>query len=235
MKSCYLWIFGGLALFVSMPTSAAENASAFNQSALTEMRKTLRPYWSNTESGGIFLSTQANEDNAAETYRFAVKNYPKIRAVDKDKAAEQLAEAMSETVGHFFNKATLKPGAFKIENYHRDYARQGKIRLSAFDKTMITVPSAEQFSFTVTDAHIKLIRRMNTRESQNTVYAMDVKRPYGDMTYYYIDIADALGETATKDASGRAIFSKPQEARYEQLHGEMLYAVQAFWQYAELP
>jgi hypothetical protein len=235
MKLNPLWMFAGLALFASPPSLAAENASGFNRPALIEMRKTLRPYWNNTESGGIFLSTQANESKAPETYGFAAKHYPQTRAADKNDAAAQLAGAMSETVGHFFTHATLAPGTYQLENYHRDYARQGKIRLSAFSKTMIAVPTSEQFSFTVTDAHIKLIRLMQWRESQNAVYVMDVKRPYSERTYYYIDIALALGEPIKKDASGQVNFSKSQETRYEKLHGEMLYAVQAFWRYAELP
>ncbi len=58
---------------------------------------------------------------------------------------------------------------------------------------------------------------------------MDPKRPYGDMTYFFIDMAEALGEPVPRDDKGQAVFSSEAEQRYERLHGEMLFAVQAFW------
>jgi hypothetical protein len=63
---------------------------------------------------------------------------------------------------------------------------------------------------------------------------MDMKRPYGDMTYYFIDMADALDEPLPpRDAHNRLEFTPQQIERYVQLHREMLFAAQAFWRYAQ--
>jgi hypothetical protein len=54
------------------------------------------------------------------------------------------------------------------------------------------------------------------------------------MTYYFIDMADALGERLPpRDAEDTPQFTPQQINRYVQLHKEMLFAAQAFWTYAQ--
>jgi hypothetical protein len=98
----------------------------------------------------------------------------------------------------------------------------------------ILLPAERVFTFTVTDEHLKLLRHLNTREWQGIVELMDMKRPYGDMTYYFIDMATALGEPPPpRDADDEPEFTPQQIERYLQLHREMLFAAQAFWRYAQ--
>jgi hypothetical protein len=73
----------------------------------------------------------------------------------------------------------------------------------------------------------------STRENgTGIIELMDMKRPYGDMTYYFLDMADALGEPPVRDADDEPEFPPQQTERYLQLHREMLFAAQAFWRYA---
>lgn len=75
---------------------------------------------------------------------------------------------------------------------------------------------------------------MHTRTYQNYIEIMDPKRPYGDMTYFFIDMAAALGRPITRDRDGHPDFSAQEKKDYQRLHGEMLWAVAAFLRYAKL-
>jgi hypothetical protein len=85
----------------------------------------------------------------------------------------------------------------------------------------------------VTDEHLKLLRRARFAMEDGGGHAavfMDAKRPYGDMTSYSIDMAEALGVAAEGEAlpeGGRA-FSPEQERRFDRLHAEMQPVLQVF-------
>jgi hypothetical protein len=96
------------------------------------------------------------------------------------------------------------------------------------------MPNERQFTFTLTREHLLLIRHMNTRMWENFIEIMDAKRPYGNMGYYFIDMAAALGEPPLPRDKNNDVQPTPQQAaRYVQLHRDMLFAVQAFWTYAQ--
>ena len=86
----------------------------------------------------------------------------------------------------------------------------------------------------MTQDHLKLLRHMNTRRFQADIEIMDPKRPYGDMTYFFIDMAAALGRPIMRDHTGKPDFSSQDKKDYQRLHGEMLWAVTAFLRYAKL-
>ncbi len=54
------------------------------------------------------------------------------------------------------------------------------------------------------------------------------------MSYFYIDMAEALGEPVPRNAKGEASFAPGAVIRYSQLHGQMLFSVQAFWEHARI-
>lgn len=57
---------------------------------------------------------------------------------------------------------------------------------------------------------------------------IDGKRPYGDASFYQIDMARLLGEPYALDAKGYAITQPAKDARLEKLHYETLAALQVF-------
>lgn len=57
---------------------------------------------------------------------------------------------------------------------------------------------------------------------------IDGKRPYGDASYYQVDMARLLGEPYPLDAKGYAITEPAKDARLEKLHYETLAALQVF-------
>jgi hypothetical protein len=54
------------------------------------------------------------------------------------------------------------------------------------------------------------------------------------MTYFFIDMAAALGRPIMRDRTGKPTFSPQDKKDYQRLHGEMLWAVTAFLHYAKL-
>lgn len=62
---------------------------------------------------------------------------------------------------------------------------------------------------------------------------IDGKRPYGDCSYYQIDMGRLLGEPYALDSNGNAIHDAEKDARLERLHIETLAALQVFLVYAE--
>lgn len=64
---------------------------------------------------------------------------------------------------------------------------------------------------------------------------IDGKRPYGDMSYYQLDMARLLGEPYAIGPDGKALPDEAKDARLEALHGEMTAALQVFLCNARLP
>ncbi|KGD95199.1 hypothetical protein JL37_10875 [Achromobacter sp. RTa] len=61
---------------------------------------------------------------------------------------------------------------------------------------------------------------------------IDGKRPYGDSSYYQIDMARLLGEPYPLDAQGYALADPAKDARMERLHRETFAALQVFLAYS---
>jgi hypothetical protein len=89
--------------------------------------------------------------------------------------------------------------------------------------------------------HLKLLKSGNVRihdggDLELTV-GFDSKRPYGDMTYYYIDMADILGITpagpAREDEPSLHEFKDAQIAELDAMHETMEPVLQVFLQRAQ--
>ncbi|RQS68906.1 DNA damage-inducible protein D [Burkholderia sp. Bp8963] len=62
---------------------------------------------------------------------------------------------------------------------------------------------------------------------------IDGKRPYGNSSYFQLDMADLLGEPYRHDLRGHAVDDPAKDARLEHLHQETLAALQVFLAHAE--
>ena len=157
--------------------------------------------------------------------------FPEVEASGDGKWGK-LADELCKLACHFLETYRLAPGRYELDNDHRAIAQNGELQLNSWNSPPIKLPPEDRFIFVVTQEHLTLMRNLNTRTWDGYVELMDLKRPYGDMTYFYIDMAEALGEPVPRDDDGQAVFPAEAEQRYERLHGEMLFAVQAFWNHA---
>ncbi len=207
-----------------------------NRQTIAELRTILKPYWIPEEMGGVaLLADIMDEQKNDEKMSVFFKNFPEIDVNDKHQKWSLLAEQIAGLCDDFFHHASLKPGVYELENYHLSYAYQGILPLDAEDGKPIVLPKQATFQFTLTEEHLKLLGYLNIRGFHGYVELMDAKRPYGNYSYYYVDMANALGEPVPKDADGEPAFTSEQLSRYSELHRQMLFAVQTFWRYANYP
>jgi hypothetical protein len=73
---------------------------------------------------------------------------------------------------------------------------------------------------------VRLLRalRIDWREP-NSLVGINFKRPYGDMTYFELDMAGILGVPITRDEDQQPSFSEEQVSYFHRLHTEMLFAL----------
>jgi hypothetical protein len=204
---------------------------------LAELRKHLRPYWYPTEAGGIILKLEGECDEANEDFTddFAAR-VPEIAALQPIERWNVLDAMLTNDVKRFFSTAKLAPGAYKLENYHLDYAREGELPFDAEGNPPIVLPPDRRFEFIVTTDHLKLLRHLNTEVWFGTIRLIDPKCPYGRFPsgYYFLEMAEALGEfQAPCRANDRPQLARLQTGRYLKLHREILFAAQAYWTFAE--
>ncbi|PTT43118.1 hypothetical protein DBR33_10725 [Stenotrophomonas sp. HMWF022] len=190
---------------------------------LDRMRALMVPAFDPTEAGGIYLvPADPEDDEALETYAALAEICPDpagATAVDTEEGQQWIVEVLTAMAGRFIANGKLEPGI-----YHLDSSHQHEFAPSAETSDGITVE--------VSPDSLTLLRWMNTHAYGPMVMLMDSKRPYGDMSYFYIDMATALGEPVPLNQEGDAEFSAEAIERYDRLHGQMLEVVQVFWRYA---
>jgi hypothetical protein len=215
-------------------TATAEQPLADAASRIAFMRAHMRPYWFGSEAGGMYLGTGGDDDLNAKIYTDFLRRVPETSVTEVMRERWSILQTLIiDDLAVFFTTATLQPGRYELDNYHLAQAKDGKIQFSTHGDEPTELPREDRFSFEVTAEQLRLIPRMNIRMWENVIEIMDAKRPYGDMTYYPIDMADALGEgPLPRDGSDNVVLTPQQEKRFVDLHRSMLFAVQAFWTYA---
>ena len=89
--------------------------------------------------------------------------------------------------------------------------------------------------FEFTKEHQTLLRYMTVEASESwqtdgELYGVDAKRPYGDFTYYELEMAKHLGLPTTTNPEGWKEIDKETERRLTALHHQMEAAVQVYLQ-----
>jgi hypothetical protein len=186
----------------------------------------LRVAWASVEAGGpmidgemAFGSTEVERDVARILGHPGTRSEPDLG----------LPEGMLRAVAVLLDNGKLQPGTYEIFNgMGARMAGGGKLEIG--DSVALEIPAAPTLRFEVTPEHLKLFAHAGFNE-----VGFDVKRPYGNRTYYRADIAEALGVAVARAADGSLADFKPEQiARFDKLHGEMLFTFQAFLQYAQL-
>jgi hypothetical protein len=91
------------------------------------------------------------------------------------------------------------------------------------------LPRVKQANFKLAARHLALLRHANAGLTVWQVPGISSKRPYGDMTFFYLDMADALGMPYNNGAAdAAALFTPDQVRQLDQMHAAMLPALQVF-------
>jgi hypothetical protein len=152
---------------------------------------------------------------------------------DEEAAVRTLAEVGLVLVD-FVQQASLAPGRYAIAPQTRQH----------FADADSGVDGSGQFEFR--REHRLLLQAAQWRVIDSDVLEevlaeepmawplpyIDGKRPYGENSYYQIDMADVLGTPYRRDEQGYAIVDHAKDASLEKLHFQMQAALQVFLQHA---
>jgi len=173
--------------------------------------------WLSTESGAPAVYDFSGQKTSLGTddYRRAMR------------VAEVLIQLGELEAGRFAYENTLEPAEFAAQPFVQH-------RLAEVVENRVTIA--------VTEAHLKLLRAANTHLVDNggrdVGVEIDPKRPYGDMSYFQLDMARILGVVADgsprADYPGLRDFSAPQLHGLNELHEQMEPVLQVFLQHAQL-
>jgi len=173
--------------------------------------------WSPTESGApaVYDFSKKNLNMSTSAYRRAMR------------VAEVLIQLGELPPGHYEYDSPLDPG---------DLATQ------PFVQHRLAQVSGNRVAIDATDAHLKLMRGAVTNliddGGRDTGVEIDPKRPYGDMTYFEIDMSRILGIPAEgpprTDYPELRDFTKPQRQKFRELHEQMEPVLQVFLKHATL-
>lgn len=149
-----------------------------------------------------------------------------------DEGTEEEHRALGDALALFLQNARLKPGRYQYHNPLAKLAPSDVFDLFRDDETGVT---PEHITFDITEEHLRLIPNLSLEwDDEYDVPAVDPKRPYGDMTWYTVEMAVHLGKPPEKDGDGRAVLSDAEENRLMRLHREMQPALQIFLRSADL-
>jgi hypothetical protein len=207
---------------VFAPTAAQPQLAARHLSLIHLLRVT----WSPVEDGAPAIDIKTPLMRKGETIAVAMEA---MNTTDEQLAVRTLAELGLLVPRFVLGEGTLTPGMYAVPTEMRKY----------FEAYKSGVDATGMFDFG--QEHLALLKGSNWNivDSDNidevldgdTFWPMpdiDGKRPYGDMSYYPIDMARLLGQPYQTDASGDMIEDPDKDARLEELHTHMLAALQVF-------
>lgn len=197
-----------------------------------DMRRHLNVFWfGGGEVGMIFFAAEMPDEDV-ETQQFrGLEDYAPGLKPGSRKSSQELSKRLEPHLVRFFQEARLDPGDYDVPIAHLRNPVTGVLDISVRYMNYVQVPDADTMDFTVTKDHLVLLKNLRLGDLGGML-ASDIKRPYGDMTYFALDIAYLLGEPGPVGEEG--YFSKERETRYERLHEEMLLAAQALWSFGKL-
>ncbi|EKO34926.1 hypothetical protein LEP1GSC163_3706 [Leptospira santarosai str. CBC379] len=149
---------------------------------------------------------------------------------------EQLRTIIAAIFEISIQHGSLKPGVYTYKNPLRGL-KKVKWLLNAYENKFFPMPTSDSITFDVTEEHIKLLKKSNARWLKYwELSGIDSKRPYGNMTCFYLDMADILQiEIPEKETEYcEDLFTKEQIEIFDKLHREMFYTLQIYFLFTEI-
>ena len=200
----------------------------------------LRVTWVSVEAGAPMI----NSDNpfgslSAHESMAIILGLPEPTRLSMDQRKD--LDHMLVDIGYdipriFQSTATIKPGKYLIRNTMIEDYPAGRFNINIDGAGDYDFGKAPTLEFELTEDHIKLLKI-----AQWKYWCIDPKRPYGDATNYYVDMAKALGiageskgESKAENLTGKVTFTLKETKRMDRLHGDMVFAFAVLLQYGEI-
>lgn len=199
--------------------------------------------WDSSESGApiiIMYGENKEEDGILKDVAqiLDIRGNPDFSREQTEKINKILSE-MGTVLEIFLGFGKLLIGKYQYENkllkVFGDKTKKWLIN-SYSDKTMRIIQE-DTVVFNLKEEHIKLLQNANCGWlGYSGVPGINSKRPYGDMTCYYLDMVKILKLPFEKRDSKECnkIFTKEEIAILEEFHHSMQYALQVFLKYAKI-
>lgn len=220
---------------LALGTSTVAVASTDHKPTEGKVMKLLRAMvvsWDITESGGATIDPEipyGSNDLLADVKR--------ICDVHTDKEAIALHRQTQDALDDFLRHAQLRSGKYSYANQLAN--KEPEFTMDVLAEIEPTQEKSKTVTFEFTEQHLKLLRAAVVRwnewdeeegEEFHATPGIDPKRPYGSMTFFYADMANALGIDFKNDDEVLA-----RKAFFLKLHHEMQPALQVFLKYAQMP
>lgn len=193
----------------------------------------LKVTWVNCEAGAPMINSD-NPFGGRGIYEDMAKilglgEASRLTTDQKRDLDQMLVDLAYDIPAIFLSKASVNPGKYLLKNTLVDDYPAGKFNINIDGSGDYEFGKSLTLDFELTEEHIKLMRVAAWK-----YWCIDPKRPYGDMTYFYLDIASAIGLQYERTADGKPNIAKRELKRMDRLHAEMVFALSVLFQYGEL-
>jgi hypothetical protein len=217
-----------LVLFGWVAGGAADRAAGGEMFNLTETHlKLLRQgvvFWAPVEAGSpaivitpLLFGDHSADEIAADVAKRAGLPLSSPPTAAELRAARALMDDMPQAFAQLLEHGKLAPGTYDYPNPLATYT----FVASTLPDEIAELAKEPTVHFTFTAQHAALLRGARWQG-----LFMNSKRPYGDMTYFELDMVTLLGEHETKTPDGYLV--PEQEKRLGRLHIETLPALQLY-------
>ena len=249
MADCRLQLWkvllsGSILFLITVATSHADDD--MNHPALTRRHllviRNLIVRWVDCESGGpgFSLFPSGSEDAQAKKESEIAKRIREILGsseLGENEALTIYREAL-EAVAFFVHHASLPPGKYSFrlpfpisESQNEPYLSRHLVELN---DDVVTVEITKELLALLAKASVRFF----DDEGLDISTLVDCKRPYGEMSYYYIDVGNILKVAPAgpfrKDHPELREFTEQQKMAFEKLHFLTEPALQVFLRKAEI-
>ena len=193
----------------------------------------LRVWWLPVESGAPGVDPRQplrGADSSASSVQLAQQ----LLATDDAALAMRRLVEVARWVYPFVERARLAPGRYAVPaelQAQLPGVQQGQFQLRAEHLTLLRGAIWQELTGPSLDA---VLAESTEAEPLWPMPFIDGKRPYGDRSYYTIDMAELLGSPFALDARGHAIIVPARDAALKRLHEETLTALQLLFLYGEM-
>ena len=193
----------------------------------------LKVTWVNCEAGAPMINSE-NPFGGRGIYEDMAKilglgEASRLTTDQKRELDQMLVDLAYDIPAIFLSSASVKAGKYLLKNTLVDDYPAGKFNINIDGSGDYEFGKSLTFDFELTEDHIKLLRVAAWK-----YWCIDPKRPYGDMTFFYIDIANAIGLEFERLPDGKPNFAKRDVKRMDKLHAEMVFAMSVLFQFGEL-
>lgn len=192
--------------------------------------RALRVWWLPVESGAPGVDPREPLRGDASSVEVAQQ----LLATEDTALARRRLVEVARWVWPFVERARLAPGRYAVPAALQDQlpgVQQGQFQLRAEHLILLRGAIWQELEGRSLDA---VLDESTEAEPLWPMPFIDGKRPYGDRSYYTIDMAELLGSPFALDARGYAIIVPARDAALKRLHEETLTALQLMFLYGEM-